>query len=210
MIEKLSTMSRELLRKMIHLSILAAVPLVHYSEWIAIFFLCLGGLVYITSEQIRLEHISPGPAVKKGPPAIAGIVQRITVFLSRSSESSDIVWAPLALSLGAVMVILMFPAPAAVVGIYCLAFGDTAALIAGQIIGGIRLPLSKEKHVSGALACWAACSIVVWVHSGSLLLSLVIGAFGAGVESLQVQNADNIMLPLTVSLLYESGMVLIG
>ncbi len=199
MVERLSSLRRELLRKLIHLSVLAAVPLMYYSEWIAVYLLCLGSMTYAASEQVRIECRVNGCRPTH-------LVQKITLIVSREKESLDVVWAPIALALGAVFVILLFPGTPAAVGIYCLAFGDTAALIAGKIIGGPKLPFSKEKSIAGAAACWMVCSLVAWSFSGNIVLSIAVGAVGAAVESIQIQNADNILLPLSASLAYEAGM----
>ncbi len=199
---KRNSLRRELLRKLIHLSVLGAVPLMNYSEWLTVYLLCFGSMVYAASEQLRLEMISQGLNPVK-------TVQNITLLLARDRESADIVWGPVTLALGAVTVILMFPGTAASAGIFCLALGDSAALIAGKTIGGPKLPLSKEKSISGAAACWIVCSAVVWVHTGDVLLSVFAGAAGAAVESVQLHNADNLLLPLTVAAVVEAGLMVL-
>ena len=196
-------MRRELLRKLLHVSVLAVLPLLDHAVWAAFLLLCLGGVVYMISEEIRLERISRRRLPVRWFAWGIRRIQLVTVGLSRNHESEDIVWAPVTLAVGALLTMVLFPPAAAAAGILCLAFGDTAALIAGRIIKGPLFPLSGEKHLSGMIACWAVCSLIVWLRTGNIAAAVLAGAAGSFAESVQMQNIDNIILPLSTAYVLE-------
>ncbi len=204
-----SSLPRELVRKLLHLLIALIVPVMNYSPWLALSLLSYGVILYIVSEQYRLEYEeNPDKKLPTNMLTYALIhplrtIKQVTVLVSRHCESSDIVWAPVFLAGGAMAAVLLFPPRYATVGIYCLALGDTAALFGGKIFKGPCLPLSKEKSYSGAIMCWIVCAGITYYYSQSLVISCLVGGACAFVESLQIHNADNIMIPVTGALSYE-------
>ncbi len=196
-------MSRELLRKLLHMTVLAVLPLLDHAVWAAFLLLCIGGVVYMISEQIRLERINEHKLPVRWFAWGIRRIQLVTVRLSRNYESDDIVWAPVTLAVGALLTMMLFPPAVAAVGILCLAFGDTAALIAGRTLEGPLLPLSGEKHLSGMIACWAVCSLIVWLKTGNIAAAVLAGAAGSCAEAVQMQNIDNILLPLSTAYVLE-------
>ncbi len=198
MIVQLSVMERELVRKLVHLLILGVLPVLAYSPWIALLSLSFGSIIYILSEQYRIERISRCHHGTCFTP-----IHRVTVLLAREQERSDIVWAPISLAVGAMITIALFPQPLSHIGILALALGDTAALIGGKVLKGPLLPFTREKHLSGFVSCWIVCAAVVWVYTGHFWAALTAGAAAAAAESLQVRNGDNILLPLAVALVTD-------
>gem|GEM_PF-4433657 len=158
------------------------------------------------SEKMRLEV----PALKKESKLVIPLpfrfIQDITTVLSRSNESDDIIWAPITLSIGAALPILLFQPETAAIGITCMALGDTAAMLAGNKSGSSGIPSIEHKRYAGALACWFVCTAVIWGYYGNLGVAVAAGAAGAFVESLQFYDADNILLPLSTALCIEIGM----
>lgn len=197
-----SRLKRELFRKFIHMSI-AIVPLLDaISSWMVLILLSSGIILYVFSESLRVEEGGPRKSL------LIRIIQRFTLFVSRKNEPGDIMLAPISLAMGAILALLLFPPPFSYAGIYCLAFGDTAAILVGKTVGGPKLPLSGQKSWSGFLACWAVSAWFCWSLTGALVASIAAGAVAAFVEALQVQDADNIMIPLAAALVLEMGVTL--
>ena len=198
---ELSMMTRELVRKLVHLLILGVLPFLAYSPWIAVMLLSFGSIIYIISEHFRIERNSQS----RGMPCFTPI-HRITVLLARSQERSDIVWAPITLAVGAIMTILLFPYPLAGIGIWCLALGDSAASIGGTLLKGPLLPYSRGKHLSGFVSCWVVCAAIVWIYTGHPAAAVTAGAAAAAAESIHIKDADNILLPLAAALVADIWM----
>jgi len=192
-------MQKELVRKCVHLSIACVPAIDRAAAWLSLILLSCGIIIYVFSESLRVEQ---GRLQDCG---IIRIIQRVTLFVSRAHEPRDIVLAPVTLALGAIFVLLFFPPPYSYAGIYCLAFGDTAAILVGKLVKGPRLPLSGEKRWSGQLACWGVCFFVCWLTTGLLAASLAAGFAASVIESLQIRDGDNLMIPMAAALFLEVG-----
>jgi phytol kinase len=179
----------ELVRKALHL-LIALVPLMAAVDLGAtVALLGSGTLFYVFAEKLRLQ----GHQVF--------LVTDLTVIASRDRDHGRLVLGPVTLGVGAMLCLLLYPSTAAAVAIYALAFGDGFASLAGKLVGGPVLPLTRTKTLAGSLACFLAVFLAAWRLSGNLTAALAIGVGATALELLPVRDFDNLILPVGTGLL---------
>lgn len=179
----------ELLRKSIHFSI-ALVPFLASYDRIAAFWILAAGVVFYTyAESVRF-------AGREIP-----LVSLITRAAARKRDAGRFVAGPVTLGLGAMIALLLYPAPAATIAIYALAFGDGLASLVGKFFGTVKIPHTGGKTVEGFLACFAAVFVSAYAVSRNALSSLVIAVVAAIVEALPMKDMDNLVIPALIGLL---------
>ncbi|THB67051.1 MAG: phosphatidate cytidylyltransferase [Spirochaetaceae bacterium] len=180
---------KELLRKSIHMCI-AAVPTIAEIAGVdfTLFLLAAGVLVYSWSEMRRMN----GKAVP--------VISRITQLASRDRDQGHFVLGPVALGIGAMMALLLYPYPAAVLAIYALAFGDGLSSVVGKFFGRVRIPGTGGKTIAGSLTCFAAIFVAGVAVTNDILSAALIALVGTAVEALPVKDFDNILLPMATGL----------
>lgn len=187
---------RELTRKSLHM-LIAFLPLIaSYSRTLAYVLLALGSLVYSTSEILRVRNFreeSRGLACFRW-------LQLVTEYVSRSRESGSFILAPVTLALGAAGTLLLFEGPALQIGIFALAFGDTAAALVGRVYPIILLPLNHRKSLGGFLGCLLVTGTLSYAVTEDLQISLLAALVSALLESLPLRDLDNLILPLGTAL----------
>lgn len=182
----------ELIRKSIHM-LIAAVPLIStvFSAAFALLLLASGTLLYSYSEHMRHQGIT------------IPIITRITELASRKRDLNRFVLGPITLGLGAMLALMLYPAPAAFMAIYALAFGDGLAGLVGKAIGRIKIPASRGKTLEGSLACFTAV-----FFAGTFFFTvpeaLAIALVATFIEALPTGDADNVLLPVLVGLVATS------
>ncbi len=187
---------RELLRKSIHM-LIALVPFgaAIVGVEIMLYLLGIGVVVYTYAETQRLRGNS------------IPIVSRITSMASREREFGHFVLGPVSLGIGAMLALLLYPYPAAVVAIYALAFGDGFSSIVGKMFGKIQIPGTGGKTIAGSMACFIAILIVSFAATHSLNSAVLIAAAGTFLEALPTKDFDNILLPMGVGFITQLLMI---
>jgi len=122
---------------------------------------------------------------------------------SRPRDMGRFVMGPVTLGLGALLALLLYPSPAAVIAIYALAFGDGLASLAGKIFGKLRPSFLFGKSIEGTFVCFAAVFISAIAVSGSLQIALAAAVTAAVIEVLPLEDFDNIAIPVTVGLVVQ-------
>lgn len=187
----------ELLRKGIHL-LVGLTPLLASISLVATEGLLVAGLlVYSFSESIRLTG-------REVP-----VISRLTRLASRTRDKNKAVLGPITLGLGALLCLLLYPEPAASVGIYALAFGDGLSSLVGKLFGTIRIPFTGGKTLEGSAAAFAAIFWATWAAGHDPVLALSVAMVGTILEALPVQDLDNLVIPLGTALAFGllSGIV---
>lgn len=185
---------KEVFRKAIHLSS-AFVPLFakfFYIETIAV--LSTVTVCYILFELLRLRG--------KNIPFISGI----TKFAARKRDEGKFVLGPVTLSVGIIIVLLIFPHTSAAIGISALAFGDGLASLIGKCFGKHQLPFIASKTIAGSLACFCAVYISTFCITHTMITSFVIALVATVAEALPLKDFDNILIPIVcaaASLMYS-------
>jgi dolichol kinase len=107
------------------------------------------------------------------------------------------------LILGAILVVVLFPKPVAILSMLLLAFGDPASSIFGVSFGKDRL--WGRKSLQGTLACFSICTAVsaIYFWQNNLMMERIVlvsvmgGLIGALSELLQIRRLDdNLTFPV--------------
>lgn len=185
-----SPIGRELIRKMLHISIAFIALILNYSFALAFTILVLGATAYITSEILRYRGIA------------VPFITFLTTTAQRDRDVGHIVFGPLTLALGSMLAMLFFPTTVAQIGILALAFGDGIASLVGRAFGRYRPAFLNGKSIEGSLACFIATFFAIYfILKQSLILSLVVALITTIIEAFPLKNLDNIAIPIGVSFL---------
>ncbi len=179
-----ASIKTELVRKSIHM-LVAAVPLAAtINLGITLALLAAGTIVYAYAETLRCN----------GTKVV--LISRLTAMASRDRDLGHFVLGPVTLGIGAMLALLLYPAPAASIAIFALAFGDGLASLVGKIFGRIRIPYTGGKTIVGSAACFLAVLISATAVSGDLVLALGVAVVATVVEMMPLKDLDNILMPL--------------
>ena len=185
----------ELIRKSIHFLIALSPGMAAINYSITVLLLMAGVLGYTLMEQLRLSGV-------KVP-----LVSVLTGMASRPRDMGVFVLGPVTLGIGALLALLLFPSPAAAIGIYALAFGDGFAALVGKLFGRIRPAFLFGKSLEGSMACFAATYIAALMVSQNPVIVLTAAFTAAAIESLPLEDYDNIALPLIVAFVVQMAMM---
>ena len=181
----------ELGRKAIHL-LVALVPCIAALDFMGktntALLLIAGLLFYACVESMRFLGI-PLP-----------FFSSLTKAVEREKEQGRFVIAPVTLGLGALFALILFPLDIAKAAIYALAFGDSAASLTGKCFGRIRPAFLKGKSVEGSLACFAVSALAGFLVFHDWKIASAMGAVSMVVDTLPVEDFDNLLLPLASGL----------
>jgi len=181
----------ELLRKAIHLMV-GITPLMASISLPVTEGLLVGGLlVYTVAESLRLEG------------RVLPVITLLTRAASRTRDRDRPVLGPITLGLGALLCLMLYPEPAASVGIYALAFGDGLSSVVGKLFGRIPLPFTGGKTLEGSLAAFAAIFWATWWTGHDPVLALAIAAVGTVLEAIPLEDLDNLIIPLGTALAFS-------
>jgi len=178
----------ELLRKTIHILIALVPSLASINLAFTLALLGSGTLVYTFAESLRLE----GREVF--------LITRITNSASRSRDRGRFVLGPVTLALGAMMALMLYPEPAATLGIYALAFGDGFASLVGKVFPLGRLTFLEGKTLSGSFACFVAVSLSSMGILGSPAKAFVLALTATVLEGVSSRDMDNLVIPVGTGL----------
>ena len=158
---------------------------------------------------ITIQFALVGLGIIKDPEAVAG--------MSRSGDRVEILRGPLFYGIVFVLLTVIYwrDSPIGITALMLLCGGDGLADIVGRRLQTPRLPWSTRKSIGGSLAVFAAgwvfSLIVLWIYhsygamAGSLQDQVLpvtwITLAGALVESLPIQDIDNLTVPAVAVLL---------
>ncbi|MDR2476616.1 MAG: phosphatidate cytidylyltransferase [Treponema sp.] len=181
----------EIVRKSIHFLVALTPSLAVFNRTFTVFFLMIGTLGYTYMEILRMSGV-------KVP-----VISSLTRMASRTRDLGHFVLGPVTLGLGALLALLLYPSPAASIGIYALAFGDGLASLVGKSFGKIRPAFLCGKSVEGSLACFAAVLFCTYQVSRSFSIALIAAFTAMAVEALPMEDYDNLALPVTVGMVAQ-------
>jgi dolichol kinase len=181
-------MRTELVRKSIHLLIGLVPTIAAWNFGAAVALLVSGILIYSYSELMRLQGYE------------VAIIGRVTAMAARRRDAGKFVYGPVTLAIGALLALAFYPAPAASIGIYALAFGDGLSSLVGKAFGSVRLPFTGGKSLEGSLTCFAAVMCSAFAVTGDTSRSAVIALIATITEAAPTKDMDNILLPFVVGL----------
>ncbi|OGQ57668.1 MAG: hypothetical protein A3I75_07875 [Deltaproteobacteria bacterium RIFCSPLOWO2_02_FULL_50_16] len=184
----------EIKRKLIHILGLVFVPLLYYSQEVAL-ILC-GGLIpiywieeYLFRQEFKLKGMIPFFQQCKRP-----------------YEKDVFVFDPIYMVVGVFFAMLFYPVPAAACAIFQVSLADAGAAIMGVACGRTKIPWNPRKSWQGSGAFFIIAflvSLLFFDWNNSLLLALV----GTLLEQTPFKGIDNLVVPLGVG---GVGMLLMG
>jgi dolichol kinase len=180
------TLKREMVRKVLHFLIALSPLMAAMNRPLTMLLLMTGTLMYACMECFRMAGIR------------VPLISQLTSIASRERDEGHFVLGPVTLGLGALMALLLYPAPAAAIAIYALAFGDGFASLIGRLFGVTRPAFLLGKSVEGSMACFCAVFFAVLHVSPDYRTALFAAIVATLVEALPLKDYDNIALPLTV------------
>jgi dolichol kinase len=181
----------EAVRKAIHFLIALSPGMAAINYPLTVLALMAGVLGYTFMETLRLSGVR------------IPVVSTLTAMASRPRDMGVFVLGPVTLGLGALLTLLLFPSPAACIGIYALAFGDGFAGLVGKLFGRIRPAFLFGKSLEGSAACFAATFVTAYLVSHSAAVSAAAAITAMAVEALPLEDYDNISLPLIVGVVVQ-------
>lgn len=143
-------------------------------------------IFYLFSEWVRLNGIR------------LPVLNFVTRLCVRSSERRRFALAPLTLSLGVILSLILFSRTIACIVIIIVACADSVATIVGMFYGRVKVPYNRKKSVEGSIAFLVSafiCSIFYLPLGIALIVSLV----SCIIETLPIEF-DNISIPLGTGL----------
>jgi dolichol kinase len=186
----LGEIKTEVVRKAIHFLIALSPGMAAVNRPLTVALLFTGILFYTAMEYLRLSGIQ------------ILLVSRITRMASRSRDRGFVL-GPVTLGLGALLALLFYPAPAASIAIYALAFGDGFASLIGKLFGTVRPSFLMGKSVEGSLACFIAVFFAAYHVSLDYRTAFFAGLCASLVEALPLKDYDNIALPVSVGFVVQ-------
>jgi dolichol kinase len=184
----------EAVRKSLHFLVALSPGMAAVNYYLTVLALMTGILCYTVMEILRLSGV-------KVP-----IISTLTCMASRPRDMGRFVLGPVTLGIGALLALMLFPSPAACIGIYALAFGDGFAGLIGKLYGKYRPAFLLGKSLEGSLACFAATFISAFMVSQNYYVSLAAAFTATAVEALPLEDYDNIALPLVVAVIVQAAM----
>jgi len=184
----------EVVRKSIHFLVALTPGIAAINYPLTVLALMTGVLGYTFMERMRLAGVE------------VPLVSTLTSMASRPRDMNNFVLGPVTLGIGALLALLLFPSPAACIGIYALAFGDGFASLIGKLFGKVRPAVLRGKSLEGSMACFFAVFISAWLVSRDYTVSLVAAFTATAVEALPLKDYDNVALPLIVGVAAQQAM----
>ncbi len=178
----------DLLREIIHASgffipVLAGLV----GVYLVAIMICVVSVLYALSEIFRMSQ--------KNLPFISAITRNA----ASPAELYEFAAAPLYFAAGILLTLLLFPPPINSASIAIFSLGDSAASLFGGLIPKKPLPFNKGKTLGGSLFGFLF-AFLAGVFFVTPLLALVAAAVAITVESLPLPVNDNILIPLSTSL----------
>jgi dolichol kinase len=183
---ELQEIKAELVRKSMHFLIALSPGMAALNRPLTVTLLMAGTLFYTFMETLRLSGVE------------VPLVSALTSMASRPRDRNRFVLGPVTLGIGALLALLLYPSPAASIGIYALAFGDGFAGLVGKIFGRYRPAFMLGKSIEGSLACFSAVFVTAYAVSRSFIVAFVSALAAALVEALPLKDYDNLVLPVSV------------
>ena len=178
----------ELARKSMHM-LIAAVPSLAAINFSNTALLLMGGILFYTwAESMRFLGFS------------LPVISPVTAAVLRKREQGRFALGPVTLGLGSLLSLLIFPSDVAAAAIYALAFGDSAAGVAGRFLGRFRPAFLAGKSLEGSLACFSVASLAGFMVFHEWKIAIAVGFGSMLADALPIKDFDNLLLPLTAGL----------
>jgi len=186
------TLKKEFFRKIIHMFSSFTPFLYFFSRSLVLVGLLIVTLIYFLSEVLRSKNIR------------IPIISKITEIASRSRDEGKLVLGPITLSIGIFLTFTLFDYRTATLAIFAVSFGDGVASLFGKIIGGIKIPFTFGKTISGSMGCFIVLCSVYSLCGLDISQALLISTAGAVIEAFPTGDFDNLILPISTGLIIQN------
>lgn len=185
-------LKNEIWRKSVHISGIFFLPILFWNREFFVTLLILFLIGYLIVEWQWKKG-------KKIP-----FLTTLTHKSKRDHESGRLAKGPILLVIAGIATPYLFGVEPAAIGLAQAFVADTASSLVGVKFGTKKLPYSKRKSWAGSLAFFLTAFLVslLFVSPAQALLLALVGTF---VESLPIPDADNLAVPVVVSLLASRG-----
>ena len=178
-------MHSELRRKLIHSLGIVFIPFLYFFPTAAVIACCSLIPIYLGEEYAHRHGRSLGGFIPW--------LQRC----KRIEETNTWVWDPIFLCLGLSLAMILFPFPAAAVGIWQATLADSAAALVGLHWGRHQLPWSRRKTWAGTLTFFLV-ALIGSLGCVDLKTAPIVALVGTACEQEPWQGVGNLLIPLGV------------
>ncbi|WKC75223.1 diacylglycerol/polyprenol kinase family protein [Borreliella yangtzensis] len=177
----------EIFRKFFHIFSLIILVFYGINFWIGLASNILFMILYLSSEVFRIT---------KKKILFFKNVSNI-ILKSRKILPNRVSFPPVFLFLGILISYCLVMGPFNYIGIFSVCLGDGFASLAGKLIPSFKLV--NGKTVSGSFVVFCATFFSYYYFFPCLTAALILGILAVLVELFDVENYDNLFLPLVVS-----------
>lgn len=177
---------QEFRRKGIHVCTASVPFLANVSYLLTLKLLIIITILYTFAEWVRLNGIR------------IPVLNFITRLCVRPGERRRFALAPLTLSSGVILSLILFPKLIACVVIMIVACADSMATIIGMFYGRVKLPYNRKKSMEGSLAFFLTAFVCTFFYL-PLKTALIVSIVSCIIETLPIEF-DNISIPLGTGL----------
>lgn len=177
----------EIFRKFFHIFSLIILVFYGINFWIGLASNILFMILYLSSEVFRIT--------KKKILFFKNISN--IILKSRKILPNKVSFPPVLLFLGILISYCLVMGPFNYIGIFSVCLGDGFASLAGKLIPSFKLV--NGKTVSGSFVVFCATFFSYYYFFPYLTAALILGILAVLVELFDVENYDNLFLPLVVS-----------
>lgn len=178
--------AQEYRRKGVHVCSAFVPFLANINYLFTLIVLIVTTILYMFSEWIRLNGIR------------FHIFDFITRSCVRSGERRRFAFAPITLSSGVILSLMLFPKLIACVVILTVACADSMATIVGMLYGKCKVPYNRKKSVEGSVAFFITAFLCA-LFCVPLKIALIAALVSCIIETLPIKF-DNISIPLGTGL----------
>jgi HAD superfamily phosphoserine phosphatase-like hydrolase len=177
---------QEFRRKGVHVCSVSVPFLANVSYLITLKLLIIITILYMFAEWVRLNGFR------------IPVLNFITRLCVRPGERRRFALAPLTLSTGVILSLILFPKLIACIVIMIVACADSMATIIGMLYGRVKLPYNRKKSVEGSVAFFLTAFVCAFIYL-PLMTALIVSVVSCIIETLPIEF-DNVSIPLGTGL----------
>jgi len=177
---------QEFRRKWVHVCSVSIPFLANVSYLLTLKLLIIITIVYTFAEWVRLNGFR------------IPVLNFVTRLCVRPDERRRFALAPLTLSSGVILSLILFPELIACVVIMIVACADSMATMIGMFYGRVKLPYNRKKSMEGSVAFFLTAFVCAFFYL-PLMTALIVSVVSCIIETLPIEF-DNISIPLGTGL----------
>jgi len=177
---------QEFRRKGVHVCSVSVPFLANVSYLLTLKLLIIITILYMFAEWVRLNGFR------------IPVLNFVTRLCVRPDERRRFALAPLTLSSGVILSLILFPELIACIVIMIVACADSMATMIGMFYGRVKLPYNRKKSMEGSVAFFLTAFVCAFFYL-PLMTALIVSVVSCIIETLPIEF-DNISIPLGTGL----------